>query len=61
MRSVVKFVHLSALEVQAMRAIERWLVAFTYWLCRIFDVRPESLSKKRRGNLPPPEGGIAAY
>jgi hypothetical protein len=44
-----------------MRAIERWLTAFTYWLCRIFDVRPETISKNRRGNLPPPEGGIASY
>jgi hypothetical protein len=44
-----------------MRAIGRWLQAFASRLCRIFTVSPDRLVKDKRGNLPPPDGGISAY
>ena len=28
---------------------------------QIFQVTPESLTKDRRGNMPPPSGGIGSY
>jgi hypothetical protein len=43
-----------------MAAIERWFVAWLARLCRLFDVTPESLRNGRRGNLPPPQGGIGS-
>ena len=30
-------------------------------LCQVLLVTPDSISKDRRGNLPPPSGGIAAF
>ena len=36
------------------------LSAFLAFLCRIFDVPPEQMDDGRRGNLPPPEGGISS-
>lgn len=44
-----------------MRTIERWAVAYLAWLCRLLAVPPEALREGRRGNLPPPSGGIGAY
>ena len=44
-----------------MRAIWKWLVAFATRLCSIFSVSPDSLVKDKRGNLPPPYGGIGSY
>ena len=42
----------------------RWyldkLAAFLAILCRMFDVPPDNLDDGRRGNLPPPEGGISS-
>jgi hypothetical protein len=42
----------------AMRSI---LSAYLIWLCKIFQVTPESITRNRRGNMPPPSGGIAAF
>ncbi|WP_342362643.1 hypothetical protein [Terrarubrum flagellatum] len=44
-----------------MSAIVSWLSAFTAWLCGLFEVTPDDLTKDRRGNLPPPEGGPGAF
>ncbi|MFI5012205.1 MAG: hypothetical protein ACHQAY_07655 [Hyphomicrobiales bacterium] len=44
-----------------MRAIGKWLSTVLVRLCRIFTVTPDRLVKDKRGNLPPPDGGIAAY
>jgi len=44
-----------------MRTIGNWLVAFVTRLCAIFTVTSESLVKGKRGNLPPPDGGISSY
>jgi hypothetical protein len=42
----------------------RWVIdklaAFLALLCRAFDVPLENLDDGRRGNLPPPEGGISS-
>ena len=37
------------------------LAAYLVLLCRVFQVTPESVTKDRRGNMPPPSGGIASY
>jgi hypothetical protein len=42
----------------AMRSI---LSAYLIWLCGIFQVTPDSITQDRRGNMPPPSGGIAAF
>ena len=42
----------------AMRAM---LSAYLIWLCEIFQVTPDSITRDRRGNMPPPSGGIAAF
>ncbi|CAM5768638.1 hypothetical protein [Bosea minatitlanensis] len=34
---------------------------FLTMLCQVLLVTPESITKDRRGNLPPPSGGIAAF
>jgi len=44
-----------------MRTIMRLLAAYVARLCSIFQVTPESLTKDRRGNMPPPSGGIGSY
>ncbi|SEC10709.1 hypothetical protein SAMN05444161_0520 [Rhizobiales bacterium GAS191] len=44
-----------------MRAIGKWFVTFVTRLCAIFTVTPDSLVKDKRGNLPPPDGGMSAY
>jgi hypothetical protein len=44
-----------------MRTIVDWLSAFLAQLCRLFNVTPESITQDRRGNMPPPSGGISAY
>jgi hypothetical protein len=37
------------------------LSAYLIWLCKIFEVTPDSITRDRRGNMPPPSGGIAAF
>jgi hypothetical protein len=44
-----------------MRALMSLLSAYLVGLCRIFQVSPESITKDRRGNMPPPSGGIASF
>jgi len=46
-----------------MRALISLLSIFTARLCQIFQVTPESITPedRRRGNMPPPSGGIASY
>jgi len=44
-----------------MRKVVSLLAAYLVWLCKIFEVTPESITKDRRGNLPPPSGGVASY
>jgi hypothetical protein len=44
-----------------MYAVNRTISAFLGGLCRVFAVSPGSIRNNRRGNLPPPEGGIAAF
>jgi len=44
-----------------MRAIGYYLNAFAARLCRMFTVTPDWLVRDKRGNLPPPGGGIGAY
>ena len=39
-------------------AIVRWLTSYTVWLCKWFDVSPDYINRNKRGNLPPPSGGI---
>lgn len=44
-----------------MRAFASLLSGYAAWLCKLFSVTPESIVKDRRGNLPPPSGGIGAF
>ena len=44
-----------------MRAFMNILSGFLAWLCRAFEVRSEIIADGRRGNLPPPSGGIASF
>lgn len=44
-----------------MRKIMSVLQAYLVWLCKMFQVTPESITADRRGNMPPPSGGIGAY
>jgi len=44
-----------------MRMIVSWLSAYVGQLCRIFHVTPESITQDRRGNMPPPSGGIGSF
>jgi hypothetical protein len=44
-----------------MRIIVNWLSAFLAQLCRLFDVTPASITQDRRGNMPPPSGGIGSF
>jgi hypothetical protein len=43
-----------------MRWILDKLAGFVTFLCRVFDVPPEKMDDGRRGNLPPPSGGISS-
>ena len=42
----------------------RWILdkvaGFLSFLCRVFDVPPENMDDGRRGNMPPPSGGISS-
>jgi len=51
----------SALGKDPAMAIVRWLTSYTVWLCKWFDVSPDYINRNKRGNLPPPSGGIGAY
>jgi hypothetical protein len=42
-------------------ALVRFLTSYTVWLCKWFDVSPDFINRDKRGNLPPPAGGIGAY
>jgi hypothetical protein len=44
-----------------MRAVMQLLSAYSSWLSRMLLVSPELITKDRRGNMPPPSGGIGAY
>ncbi|CAN7652073.1 hypothetical protein LJR090_001427 [Bosea sp. LjRoot90] len=44
-----------------MRAVMQLLSAYSSWLSRVLLVSPEFITKDRRGNMPPPSGGIGAY
>jgi hypothetical protein len=44
-----------------MRMLASLLSRYLTWLCRVFQVTPESITKDRRGNMPPPSGGIASF
>lgn len=46
-----------------MRTLFSLLTSFTVWLCKVFEVTPDSIHPKedRRGNMPPPSGGISSY
>ncbi len=37
------------------------LEAYVVLLCKAFQVTPESITSDRRGNMPPPSGGVASY
>ena len=43
-----------------MSTVASLLSIFLAWLCQIFQVTPESITQDRRGNMPPPSGGIGA-
>jgi len=38
-----------------------WLSALLARLCSLFDVTPEWITKDRRGNQPPPSGGVSSF
>jgi len=38
-----------------------WVAGAIAGMCRAFAVTPQSIRGDRRGNLPPPEGGISAF
>jgi len=44
-----------------MITLERWLAGVLAKLCALFEVSPNGLRQGRRGNQPPPEGGISSY
>jgi hypothetical protein len=44
-----------------MRALGSLLSAYVALLCKIFQVTPDSIMNDRRGNMPPPSGGIGAF
>lgn len=44
-----------------MRAIVQLLSAYLTCLFKALQVTPDSITKDRRGNMPPPSGGIGAY
>ncbi|WP_280142012.1 hypothetical protein [Bosea vaviloviae] len=44
-----------------MRIIVQLLSAYLAWLSQELLVTPDLITKDRRGNLPPPSGGIGAF
>lgn len=44
-----------------MRAVAMVFLSYLTMLCRLLDVTTGSITKDRRGNLPPPPGGIASF
>lgn len=44
-----------------MRKIVALLQAYLVWLCKAFQVTPEAITSDRRGNQPPPSGGLGSY
>jgi hypothetical protein len=44
-----------------MRKLVSVLAAYLAWLCKTLQVSPETIAKDRRGNMPPPSGGIVSY
>jgi len=44
-----------------MRKIVALLRAYLVGLCKIFQVTPDAITSDRRGNQPPPSGGIGTY
>lgn len=44
-----------------MRAVATMLRAYMSLLCKALLVTPDFIVKDRRGNLPPPSGGIGAF
>ena len=44
-----------------MRTLASLLSTYLTWLCQIFQVTPDSITQDRRGNMPPPSGGIGAF
>jgi len=44
-----------------MRALFKLMTGYLAWLCKVLQVTPASLRQGRRGNLPPPSGGIASF
>jgi hypothetical protein len=44
-----------------MQLVINWLSAFVARLCQMFDVTAESITQDRRGNMPPPSGGISSF
>jgi hypothetical protein len=45
----------------AMRSMKTLIAAFVTWLCGVFRVTSDVLIRDKRGNLPPPSGGIGSY
>ena len=43
-----------------MAMIEKWLGGLLAWFAGLFSVSADDLTKDRRGNLPPPEGGVGS-
>jgi hypothetical protein len=44
-----------------MRAFATVLRAYMSLLCKALLVTPDFITKDRRGNLPPPSGGVGAF
>jgi hypothetical protein len=44
-----------------MHAIGKWISAVLTRVCAILKVSPQALIKDKRGNLPPPSGGIGSF
>ena len=44
-----------------MCTIATWLTKFLVNVCTLFTVTPDSLIRGKRGNLPPPGGGLPSF
>lgn len=44
-----------------MRAVATVLRAYMSLLCKALLVTPEFITRDRRGNLPPPSGGVGTF